>query len=239
MLWAATRLRFAMLFTVLAPVCAVALTLPGCLEWLEVDDGDAENPDEGPAIAAGRPAVRPNAPPTAGGSGPIVPATPGLRVPQAGYWTRARLDVGDIVLPYTWVAFNARAGSVIMRFEGAHRGVNEYGVQTPPTLRAVIPITLPRGTDASAIAGLTLGKEALRDATVSLRTTGKDLWLVTLERLSLDTVEPTVVTGSFEGIARRGSRGQVERAFRAGFIALRAPEPPPIETPRLEFEPTD
>lgn len=210
----------------------LAVTAPACLDWLEVDDPSDEANEAEPALAAGRPAVLPDAPPTPSGSGPIVPATPGLRVPQAGYWTRARLDIGDIVLPYTWVAFNPRAGEVIMRFEAARRGVNDYGVQATPTLRAVIPITLPRGTDASTLAGLTLGEDALRDATVSLQTTGKDLWLVTLTRLSIDTVEDAVVTGSFEGTARRGSRGQTERAFRAGFLALHAPTPQPAEAPR-------
>jgi len=77
-----------------------ALALGACAEWLEVDD-DAE------ALAAnaaretlrGERPVYPSRWAEPGGDGPLVPSTPGLRVPLAGYWTRVRLDTMDIVLP--------------------------------------------------------------------------------------------------------------------------------------------
>ncbi|MDP6947143.1 MAG: hypothetical protein QF464_23540, partial [Myxococcota bacterium] len=82
----------------------------GCIEWLEVDvpvqrPGPAEEA-RAPATPTHLPgvAVLPNTPPRPSANGPVVPQTPGLRVPD-GYWTRARLDQADLLLSHTWAVF--------------------------------------------------------------------------------------------------------------------------------------
>ena len=211
---------------------ALALTLgvgagAGCPEWLEVDDTTAEEEaaTDDLALLTGHigPVDLPDAPAEVAGQGPIVPATPGLRVPAAGYWTRARLDVADLILPYTWVSFLHSEDRVTVRLEAVRRGEDEAGPQLP-WLHAVIPVKLPRGTDASQLDGLSLGAAALADATAAIRTTPQDAWTLTLSHLRFDHVDDHVVTGTLEGIARRGAKGQRERSFIAGFVALRAPE---------------
>jgi len=209
------------------PVLAV-LASTGCPEWLEVDDPATEeeaSADDLALLSAHLgPSELPSAPPEAGGQGPVVPATPGLRVPAAGYWTRARLDVADLLLPYTWVGFLHGEDFVTLRLEAVRRGEDEEGPQLP-WLHAVIPIALPHGTDATQLEGLALGAEALAGATASIQTTRQDTWLLALSHLRLDHVDEHVVTGTLEGVARRGAKGQRERQFQAGFVALRAPEP--------------
>ncbi|MCA9514911.1 MAG: hypothetical protein KC635_08215 [Myxococcales bacterium] len=196
----------------------------GCPEWLEVDDDDASSASDdevGFRVAEGTPSRLPDAPAEASGPGPIVPRTPGLRVPDAGYWTRVRLDVADVVLSFTWIAIMPGEGQVTLRLE-AVRSTSEDDSPTVPSLAGVIPIALPPGTDASQLAGLTLGEEALSSAVVSLRTTWKDTWLVELTRLNIEHVDDRVVKGTLEGMAKRGAKGRRERRFEAGFLALRA-----------------
>jgi hypothetical protein len=192
-----------------------------CTEWLEVDDGGDEAVLE---LPVGRPMVLPSAPAEAGGRGPIVPSTPGLRVPLAGYWTRARLDTADVLLPYTWASLVEGRGFVLLRIEGAMASADEPTAVASQSFRVVIPITLPPGTDTGALAGLTLGKQALAQAAVSIRTSPNDLWIIDPDRLTFDVVRSDVVVGTLEGEARRGARGQRARRFESGFIALRAPE---------------
>lgn len=203
-----------------------AVLASGCPEWLEVDDTppDEEALVDDLALLQSHlgPVQLPTAPPDVGGNGPIVPATPGLRVPAAGYWTRARLDVADMLLPYTWVSFLHGEEHITLRLEAVRRGEDEAGPQLP-WLHVIIPIALPLGTDQSQLDKLDLGVEALAAATASIQTTRSDTWLLTLTHLRLDHVDEKRVTGTLEGVARRGSRGQRERSFAAGFVALRAP----------------
>ncbi len=204
----------------------LAAALAACPSWLEVDDEDAGGGGDvallGPTPAAS-PVVLPSAPADPGGVGPIVPNTPGLRVPRAGYWARARLDVADLVMPYAWASFLVSEDRVTFRLLAARRGVAD-GVVAVPGLLAVIPISLPAGTDRSQLEGLTLGEQALAAGVVSLRTSRKDRWLVTLTRLSFERVDERLIKGSMEGVARRGARGRRTRSFEMGFLALRSPE---------------
>ncbi len=211
---------------VAAACWAVALTvLTACPSWLEVDDEDASDSDVTGALAGpgANPVVLPGAPADPGGDGLIVPNTPGLGVPLAGYWARVRLDVADVVLPYAWAGFMPAEDRVTFRLFAARRGADEAGPASP-RLQAVVPIALPAGTDRSQLEGLTLGEDALAAGVVSLQTTRKDQWLITLTRLSFEEVDDRLVKGSMEGIARRGSKGQRTRSFEMGFLALRAPE---------------
>lgn len=194
-------------------------TLGACTSWLDADD-DSEDPSEGLASPApiGAPVVLPSAPAEVGGDGPYVPATPGLRVPSAGYWTRARLDANDLILPYTWVSLQPAEGQIVVRLEAVLTSAARE-----PSLEAVIPIALPGGGDVATLVGLELGPSALERAVIGLRTSESDLWLVTPTRLRFETVRAELVTGTFEGDARRGLRGQRVRHFEAAFVALRAP----------------
>ena len=212
---------------------AVAGAGPGCISWLEVDDGE-EAEEELLNLPVGAPWRAPDDPAELEGSGPVVPETPGLRVPLAGYWTRARLDALDLVFPYTWgslmaaeegpSAASARPSFALLRLEGLARGEPLLGEATAG-LRAVIPLTLPAGIGADALrAGTVLPADALAQATVTLRTSPEDLWTVTLERLHLTDVNPDVIVGDFEGVATRGAKGQRERRVIVAFVALRAPD---------------
>ncbi len=198
------------------------MLLTGCPEWFEVSDpSEAQDDELTLEIPSSGPAVFPSAPAVVGGRGPLIPGTPALRVPDAGYWTRCRLHVADIVLPYSWVSFVQGARGVTLRLAAMRRG--EVDGPTVPNLRAVVPIALPRGTDATSLAGLTLGEDALSNATVSLRTTWQDSYIVKLSRLTIEVVDASVVAGTFEGTAVRGKKGRVARRFEAGFVALRGP----------------
>lgn len=206
-------------------VMAAAMTCmaqTACTSWLDADD-DSDDPtasDDGLAatLPTGVPVVLPNAPAEVGGDGPYVPATPGLRVPSAGYWTRARLDANDVILPYTWVSLQPAEGQIVVRLEAV-----VTAAAREPALQAVIPIALPGGGDVATLVGLELGPSALERAVIGLRTSESDLWLVTPTRLRFDTVRAELVTGTLEGEARRGLRGQRVRHFEVAFVALRAP----------------
>lgn len=213
--------------------CCLALALGGCVDWLEVDEG--EEPVY--TLPVGEPLVLPSEPALIDAPGPLVPRTPGLRVPLAGYWTRVRLDAHDLLFPYTWASLlwaeevgppGASALRVLFRVEGSTAqgdDPSEVGATRVAGIKAVVPITLPPGTDASVLRdGFELTAKALEGATVAVRTSSQDLWLVTPTRLRFDRVDPGLLMGSLEGEARRGAKGQRARSFVAAFIALRAPD---------------
>lgn len=210
-------------------LAVVATGLTGCPEWLEVDDGE-EVPAE---VPMGTPLVLPTALATAAGEGPYVPRTPGLRVPLAGYWTRARLDTLDALFNYTWVSVDQGEDRLFLRLEAVH-GQSDAGYQVGPSLKVVVPIALPPGTDASVLKdGFVLRGDALTGAVVGFRTSSSDLWQVELTRLELTTVRPNLIVGTLEGLARRGAQGQRGRSFAASFVALdaRGAIPPMAQVP--------
>lgn len=203
-----------------ALLCGVALS--GCPEWLEIDDGE-----EAIEVPAASPIALPSALATASGEGPYVPRTPGLRVPLAGYWTRARLDALDLLFPFTWVAVDQGDGRLVVRLDASH-GQTESGYGLGTSLRAVLPIALPPGTDASALRdGFVLGADGLAGSVVALRTSNQDLWQLEVSRFELTTVTPRLMVGEIEGTARRGAQGQRGRRVLVGFVALRADAPMP------------
>jgi len=203
-------------------VVGLVMSLTACPEWLEVDDGEDEV-----AVPTGAPVVFPSATATVTGEGPFVPQTPGLRVPLAGYWTRARLDALDVVFPYTWVSFLEGEQRLVMRLE-AVMGQADAGYEAGLSFRAVVPVSLPPGTDRAVLKdGFVLTGDSLGGAVIALRTSSQDLWQVELERLELVRVTPRMMVGALEGEARRGAKGQRGRRVLASFIALRADEPRP------------
>lgn len=203
-------------------VALLAASLSGCPEWLEVDDGE-----EAVEVPAATPLTLPSALATASGEGPYVPRTPGLRVPLAGYWTRARLDALDLLFPFTWVAIDQGDGRLVVRLDASH-GQTESGYGLGTSLRAILPIALPPGTDASALRdGFSLGADGLAGSVVAVRTSNQDLWQIEVTRLELTTVTPRLMVGTIEGTARRGAQGQRGRRVLVGFIALRADAPTP------------
>jgi|GEM_PF-1346492 len=240
-------------------VVAAAVMSGGCIDWLEVDDGEPEY-----TLPVGEPLVLPTEPALLDAPGPLVPRTPGLRVPLAGYWTRVRLDAHDLLFPFSWVSLtSANRGStaecqtvgatgapsrqctaaVLLRLEGSTaqgEDPSEIGAQGVTGFRAVIPITLPPGTDVSVIRdGFELSEKALASATMALRTSSQDLWLITPTRLRFERVAHGIITGSLEGEARRGAKGQRVRKFAAAFIALRAPDEDTDVLPQDGFVPPD
>lgn len=215
---------------------ALGVSGAGCVDWLEVDDGEPQY-----VVPVGEPLVMPSEPALVGAPGPLVPRTPGLRVPLAGYWTRARLDGLDLLFPFTWGSLSTAApvalpggapgddrSLVVLRLEASTAHGDdpvEIGAQGVIGFRAVVPLRLPVGTDASVIRdGFELPDSALADAVMALRTSSQDLWLVTPTRLRFDVVSRVLVAGSVEGEARRGAKGQRTRHFTASFLALRAPD---------------
>lgn len=213
----ASRVRLAVVGAALGLMAGAVLNA-GCTSWLDADDGTEDPAEAEGASQIGVPVVLPNAPAEVGGDGPYVPATPGLRVPNAGYWTRARLDANDVILPYTWVSLLLADDKIVIRIEAVLAADKR-----DPALQAVIPIALPGGGDVSTLVGLELGASALAQGVIALRTSESDIWLVTATHLRFDRVQGELVTGTIEGDARRGLRGQRVRHFEAGFVALRAP----------------
>jgi hypothetical protein len=204
-------------------VCA-AMSLaaaPGCVEWLEIDE-----PGPGMEASPVREAARVEAPPMPvahpepGGDGPIAPGTPGYRVPDAGYWTRVRLETLDLLLPYTQVVIHRLGDVAWLRLE-AQGGE----VFTGPALRGVLRVAFPAGSATEDLAGVTLEGPSLAGSVLSLRTEGGDHWLVDLERMTLETVLGDLVVGVLEGEARRGVGGQRVRRIEVGFVATRVAEP--------------
>lgn len=195
----------------------------GCAEWLEVDDGTEDvapvEPDE-----PREPAYLPDESARLDGKGPLVPATPGLRVPD-GYWTRVRLDVADLYLPYSWISLLPHGERVTLRLQAVGGPVPESDVAPLPALRLVVSIGVPEGTTVFELAGLTLRGDALREAMGAIRTTPTDNWLLELDRLTIEEIGSTVVKGTIEGHARRGSKSVRTRKFHIGFVALWAKAP--------------
>lgn len=208
--------------------CVVLLSVlgAGCTGWLEVDDEE-----EVVEVPMGTPITLPTALATGSGEGPFVPKTPGLRVPLAGYWARARLDALDVLFTYTWVSVDAGEGRLILRLEATH-GQADAGYELGPSLKSIVPISLPPGTDATVLRdGFVLQGDGLTGSVVGLRTSLQDLWQIELTRLELVTVKPNLMVGALEGVARRGAQGQRGRRVLVSFVALRSDAPRPGEPP--------
>jgi hypothetical protein len=189
----------------------------GCVEWLEVDDEAAA--DEARAALRAEAPVFPSQPPAPEGECLLLPNTSGLRVPEgAGYWTRARLEALDAVLPCSTVVFHRVEGLLHVRFEAAGDLARDGRA-----VRFVTSVRLPGATAVEDLMRVDLQPLA-EDTVASFRTSSNDLWMITIDRLTFETITHAVVAGSFEGIARRGSGGQRERRVEVGFIAMRAPE---------------
>ncbi|MGB0589960.1 MAG: hypothetical protein ACPGU1_09810 [Myxococcota bacterium] len=215
----------------LALILLLSFTQAGCLEWLEVDEpiGEADLEEVVPSLPSfGADASFPGAPARATADGPLVPMTPGLRVPD-GYWTRVRIDQADLLLPFTWAAVQPAGYSAdgelrgtLLRLQGHRMG------NTPkeaPQLRAVIRIATPPGTTSEDLVGLTFGQDALAESTASVRISEGTLWNVMLQRLAITSMEENLITGTLEGEVRAGKRAKRSRTFRAAFVALRVDEP--------------
>ncbi len=156
---------------------AAFAALPGCADWLDMPGPDPATDAAG--LAARAPGSRrgvevglPHAGPRVDGKGPIVPRTPGLRVPE-GYFTRVRLDEADLLLPYTWVSvedtlvYEAAGPRSVLTLrvsasEAALDGVGRTG------LRGVLRVAVPPGTSLEGLAGLSLGEDALVGSTLSV-----------------------------------------------------------------------
>ena len=203
----------------------------GCLEWLEVDEPlTASEPEEvAPVLPSfGADASFPESPARATADGPIVPLTPGLRVPD-GYWARVRIDQADLLLPYSWAAVQpagySRDGELrgmLIRLQAHRTGVIS---KDAAQLRAVIRIATPPKTSPEDLVGLSFGADALTESTVSVRISKGTLWNVALKSLSIASMDDNVITGTLEGAARAGKRAKRSRSFRVAFVALRASEP--------------
>jgi hypothetical protein len=200
---------------------AGVVALSGCAEWLEVDapgPGMASTPVKESLQVEAPP--MPVAHPEPGGDGPIAPGTPGYRVPDAGYWTRVRLETLDLLLPYTQVIVHRQGEKAFLRLEAA-----DGEPFTGPALRGVVAIAFPSGAATEDLAGVTLSGASLAGSVVSVRTAGGDHWLVDLQAMTLETVLPDLIVGVLEGEARRGVGGQRLRHVEVGFVATRLPEP--------------
>lgn len=198
----------------------IGLWSNGCVEWLEVDDSDSVRAslEARAALRAEAPPI-PSQPPAAGGDCLLLPNTPGLWVPEGvGYWTRARLEALDVLLPCSLVTFHRYGDTLHVRFEAASDMSREG--------RAVRLVTSLRLPGAATIEDLTRVdlKPLPTDTTAAFRTSTNDAWTLTIERLTFETVTGEVVAGSFEGTARRGIGGQRERRFEVGFVAMRSPD---------------
>lgn len=204
-----------------------AVALPGCVEWLEVDDPDAEIARPQVHVVMTAPALLPDMAARADGRGPLVPGTPGLRVPR-GYFARARLHLADLLMPYCWASFVRGHGTLTFRLQAIGGPMTQTGpgegAPPLPVLRGVIELAVPPGTEVDDLAGLTLGVESLRGATVSLRLSERDRYLLEVDRLSIEAIGRTAVLGSLQGRARRGAKSQTTLPIELGFVALKAPE---------------
>ena len=213
--------------TALCAALTGVMSLAGCADWLDV----SSPPDE--AVLLDDPisldlAGLPNQPASVNAKGPILPGSPGLRVPR-GYMTHARLDSADFLLAHTWMALDSTSSAGV---QAASRttlrlvatGSVSGAIPSPvPSVRGVFPLAVPKGTSAEDLVGFTARGPSLANARVGIRTGGDHHWMVTPTRLSIDQVTPRAIKGSFEGTARRGAKSERTRRFHAGFVALRAP----------------
>ena len=207
----------------------------GCIEWLEVES-PVESADGGaasaPAISEGFPVTLPNVPPRASAAGPLVPQTPGLRVPD-GYWTRVRIDQADVLFPHTWAvlqpvgyAEDDNPRGMTLRLQAQ---MGDAATKRSPSLRGVVRIAVPPKTSPEQLVGLSFGEDALVHSTVSVRISKGTLWTVVLERLSIQAMDEHSMVLALEGQARAGKRAKRSRRFTAAVVALRAK---PIEAER-------
>ena len=176
---------------------------------------------DGPAAGDPQLLTLPQRKPRLGAGGPWVPGTPGLRVP-IGYFTRVRIDVIDFFLPFTLGSFLRGEGEAVFRLEsvsGMRDGVREF-----PIFRAVIPITLPPGSDIGSLTELTLGAETLTRSTATLRFDKSRQYLVEVQRLTFEVLEEGAIKGTLHGRARGGAKSRNYREIRIGFLALRSPD---------------
>jgi hypothetical protein len=206
---------------------ALGLCLTGCTDWLAIAEpppGLGLELDEAEMEFEGLP----KQPGRVDSKGTLIPRTPGLRVP-GGYVTHARLDNADFLLEHTWAAFDLTRspGSqptprMMLRLVATGAVVGAAHTDAP-SVRAVFPLALPKGTLVDGLAGLTIREEGLSEARVGIRTSTQHHWIVEPTRLSIEQVTAEAIKGSFEGPARRGLKSDRVRTLRVGFIALRAP----------------
>jgi len=154
-------------------------------------------------------------------AGPFVPGTPGLRVPK-GYFTRVRLDVRDLFLPYAVASFLRGEDETVFRLEAVSEFSDQWG--TLPIFRALVPITLSSSSDIKSLTKITLGPAALNRAMATIRLENGRQYLVEVQRLSFEVLEDSAVKGSLEGRARRGMLSKSYKQIKVGFVALRAPD---------------
>jgi hypothetical protein len=200
-------------------VAIAGLLGAGCVEWLEVDGDDDEQ-----AAALEREALRAEAPKPpqrgaeAAGEGPLVPLTPGLRVPVGvGYWARVRLEALDVAFDTALITLNRLEDRLVLRLFAAPDDDPDA-----PSLHLVTELPLAPASAIEDLAGLDLFPRP-GATTAVFRTSSRDLWVVTPSRLTFDSLGDEVIVGSLEGIATRGLDGQRSRRIEVGFVALRAP----------------
>lgn len=206
-----------------------SLLITGCVEWLEMPEetNPSTSTTDMPVGSSGGERTVYRAP-RVDAPGPLVPRTPGLRVPE-GFWTRVRMDTADAWLPFSWVDLRTakdtgqKADSRMTFRLLAAGGPSEDTQVPPPSLRVVAPLTVPAGTEVNALVGLTLQTDALSDGIVGFHLGGDHPWRVTLEKLTLKSITTTTISGTFEGTAVRGSRARASRPFQAAFHAYRVP----------------
>ena len=210
-----------------ASLLAAVLLLTGCTDWLAVSEPPVQLELEEEVEARDLDGL-PTQPGRVEAKGKLIPRTAGLRVPR-GYMTHARLDNADFLLEYTWAAFDRTrspgsqpAPRMTLRVVATSEVVGANRPESP-SVRAVFPLVLPKGTQVDDLEGLTVREEGLSESRVGIRTSAEHHWIVTPTRLSIESVTGQAIRGSFEGRARRGLKSDRVRTLRAGFTALRAP----------------
>jgi hypothetical protein len=200
----------------LVVVCVLLGVVCSCSYW---DDEHRVGDDSAERIAE---RLLPNTEPSARGLGPLIPGTPGLRV-SSGYFSRARMGSVDLYMPHTMTSFLRGREKSYLRIEafgekvGAHKSL----------FHAFIPLSIAAEGDLSTLENLTLEKEALKTATATIRVAKATRLLnrlVELRRLSLEVVDEHLVTGTLEGVTKRGNRAQSSLPFQLGFVAYRGPD---------------
>jgi len=126
-------------------------------------------------------------------------------------------------MPHTMTSFLRGEEQSYLRLEasGEKVGANQS------LFHAFIPLSVTSEGDLSTLENLTLEKEALKEARASIRVAKATRMLnrlVELRRLSLQVVDDTLVTGTLEGVTKRGNRAQSSLPFQLGFIAYRGPD---------------
>lgn len=214
---------------VMVAVC-LGVGLSACPEWLDVDDGELEEAEPTAEIERGEPVFLPEIYPRVTSKGPLIPGSPGLRVPK-GYFARARLDVADVMMPWAYASFARGDGQLVMRLyavSGPYVIGGPYDGTAPlPVLRGVIHLFLPDAANLTQLVGVDLSADALKRSTVALRMSAKYRYLVSLERLTIEAIGETAISGSFEGTARRGAKAKTSMPLKVSFVAFKALLPHP------------